>query len=227
MRVVFDGPAVEDGEMDVGQLAPSLLALGKLIENADSLLTGEQDRIRVRVKSDIRRGSFDVGIVVDLNSTWDVAKAWVLSPGGATTLALLSALGFTVKDGTKGLIQTVRWLNGRKVARKIVFEDGNTRLETDDGDTLTVPEPVARLVDDPQVRQPLERFTEPLREEGVEAIKIEDGAGAQKERIDAREASAFKATAGVAPTSQNGCRWPAIFVGRSTPCRASASPRTS
>jgi len=203
MRIIYDGLAVEDGEMDVGQLAPSLLALGKLIENADSILTGEQDRIRVRVKSDIKRGSFDVGIVVDINTAWDVAKAWLLSPQGAATSALLSLLGFNLKDGGKGVVQAVRWLNGRKVSRKTVLEDGNTLLETADGESLPVSEAVAKLVDEPQIRQPLERFTEPLRDEGVDVIRIEDADGKNSERIEAFEAAAFKATAGVDPTSQS------------------------
>ncbi|HJP69755.1 MAG TPA: hypothetical protein VJ846_12715, partial [Sphingomicrobium sp.] len=118
------------------------------------------------------------------------------------TGALLGFLGFT---GTVSgsVIKAVRWLRGRKVASKVVLEDGNIKLETGDGDAFVVPQAVAKLVDDPQVRQPLERFTEPLREEGVDAIKFEGGAGEQTERIVADEAQAFKATAGIAPTSQS------------------------
>lgn len=201
MRVVFDGPAVEDGEMDVGQLAPSLLALGKLIENADNIVTGEQGRVRVRVQSDVRRGSFDIGVVVDISSAWDVAKAWLISPDGMTTTVLLGLLGFNLKDGAKGVIQAVRWLGGRKVTRKIVFKDGNTQIETDDGDALVVPTSVARLADEPQIRQQLERFTEPLRADGVEAIRFESGSGECTEQIAASEAASFEATAGTAPTS--------------------------
>lgn len=201
MRVIYDGPAVEDGEMDVAQLAPSLLALGKLLENADNLLTGEQGRIRVRVQSDVRLGSFDVGIAVDINTAWDAAKAWILSETGATTLGLLGILGFNLSDSGKGVIQVVRWLRRRKVARKTILKAGNTQLETDDGDTLVIPTPVARLIDEPQIRQPLERFTEPLREEGVDAIKFETDSGDPMEQIVAAEASSFEATAGAAPTS--------------------------
>lgn len=201
IRVIYDGPAVEDGEMDVSQLASSLLALGKLIETADAIVTGEANRVRIRVQSDVRRGSFDVGIVVALDSAWDAAKAWVMSPEGSTTVALLSLLGFNVAGGVKGVIQTVRWLGGRKVARKVTLEDGNTQLELDDGDATVVSAGVARLVDDPQIRQPLERFTQPLREDGVEVIRFEQAPGEITEQIEATEAPAFEATAGAEPTS--------------------------
>lgn len=201
IRVVYEGPAVDDGEMDVSQLASSLLALGKLIETTDAIVTGESGRVRVRVQSDVRRGSFDVGIVVALDGAWDVAKAWLLSPEGASVTTLLSLLGFNVVGGARGLVQTVRWLKGREVARKVVLADGNTQIETDDGDRLTVPATVARLADDPQVRQPLERFTEPLRDDGIEAIRFEEEPGRITEQIRADEAPAFEATAGSAPTS--------------------------
>jgi len=117
--------------------------------------------------------------------------------------------GFTVKDGIKGVVQTVRWLNGRRVARRTVLKDGNTTLITDDGKSLTVPDQVARLVDDPTIRQPLERFTEPLREDGVEEIRFESGGVDAVERIVESEAEAFIAIAGAAPTSTS--RFPATY----------------
>lgn len=200
VRVIYDGPSVEDGEMDIAQLASSLLALGKLIESADAIITGESDRIRVRVQSDVRRGSFDVGITVDVNGAWDAAKTWILSPGGMATGFVLSALGLNAQTGTVGVLQVVRWLKGRNVRKKIVLQDGNTQLETDDGELLVVPAAVARLADDPQVRQPLERFTEPLRDDGIDEIRLEDGKGSG-EAILASEAPSFEANSASEPTS--------------------------
>lgn len=199
-RIVYDGPAVDDGEMDVSQLASSLLALGKLCETADAVITGEASRVRVRVQSDLRRGSFDVGIIVWLDGAWDLAKAWALSSDGAATLSLLSFLGFNVKDGTKGLIQTVRWLAGRRISKKIILRDGNTELHADDGAKLAVPEAVARLADHQQIRHSLEKFTDPLRDDGIEVIRFEPDTG-EKEQITAEEAPSFQAAAGSDPTS--------------------------
>ncbi len=203
IRVVYDGPGVEDGEMDVSQLAPSLLALGKLIENADAVLTGETNRVKVRVSSDVRRGSFDVGVVVALDGAWDVARAWVLSPEGTSVSAILSLLGLNAKEATKGLIQVIKWAKGRKIVRKTVLADGNTELELDDGMTTLVPTPVARLADEPLVRQPLERFTDPLREDGIDSIRFEDEQGRVSEQITAADAPAFQAAGGNEPTSSS------------------------
>ena len=205
-RVVYDGPAVQDGEMDVAQLASSLLALGKLIENADAIRTGDPGRVKVRVRADVQRGSFDVGIAVHwIEGLADAAIAWAMTPEGAGTLALIGLLGLNVKDvtliGGKGVIQVVRWLQGRKVASQVTLEDGNTSLTTEDGEQLIVAADVARLVDDPNIRQPLERFTEPLREDDVDHIRFEEESGTAVETITADEAPAFTASAGSDPTS--------------------------
>lgn len=207
-RVIYDGPAVDDGEMDVSQLASSLLALGKLIENADAIRTGESGRVKVRVKSDVTRGSFDVGIAVHwIDGLKDMALAWAMTPEGAGTLGLLGFLGFNVKDitvaGGKGVIQVVRWLRGRRVKQQVILEDGNTMLVAEDGERLAIDSTVARLVADPSIRQPLERFTEPLRDDGVDEIRFEETRGEPLERITAAEAEAFTAATGSDPNSSD------------------------
>jgi hypothetical protein len=207
-RVVYDGPAVEDGEMDIAQFASSLLALGKLIENADAIRTGEPGRVKVRVRADVERGSFDVGIAVHwLEDLKDAAVAWAMTPEGAGTLAILGILGLNVKDlavlGGKGVIQVVRWLRRRRVVRQAILEDGNTTLIVEDGEQLEVDPLVARLVGEPSIRQPLERFTEPLREDGVDEIRFEDRPGAAVERIVAEEAPSFTAGATADPSSSD------------------------
>ncbi len=198
-RIVYEGSAVEDGEMDVAQLAPSLLALGKLLEAVDASVSGDIGRVRVKVRSDVRRGSFDVGIALDFAHT---VKEWLLSPSGVVVASLATITGITLKDPFVGLLSLVRWLRGRKIKTKVVIEDGQVRIETTDGDFIVVTPPVARLVDDPAVRQQLERFTEPLREEGLDAISFRPSSGAG-ERIEATEATHFTATDRAEPTSQS------------------------
>lgn len=206
-RVVYDGPAVDDGEMDISQLASSLLALGKLIENADTIRSGESGRVKVLVKSDVKRGSFDVGIAVHwIDGLKDSAIAWAMTPGGAATISILGLLGFNVRGasvgGVKGVVQVVRWLRGRKVKGQVILEDGNTRLIAEDGEELEVDPTVARMVDEPSIRQPLEKFTDPLRHEGgIEEIRFEEKPGDVGERIRTEEADAFIAITGSDPSS--------------------------
>lgn len=197
-RVIYEGPAVEDGEMDVAQLAPSLLALGKLVEAMDLLVSGEAGRVRVKVRADVRRGSFDVGLSLDFVHS---VRAWVMGPDAQFLLSLTGLLGVGAGVST-GLIKAVRWLDGRRIKTKLVLQDGNVRLEAMDGDTIDVPAPVATAIDEANVRQQLERFTEPLRGEGLDAIRL-TAPDTASERIAAEEAPIFQATAGADPTSQS------------------------
>lgn len=41
LTLVFDGPAVENGEIDVQELAPTLLAMGELIQAANDKINGD------------------------------------------------------------------------------------------------------------------------------------------------------------------------------------------
>ncbi len=187
--------------MEIGQLAPSLLAFGKLVEGLDALASGESGRVRVLVRADVRRGSFDIGLSVDFIHS---VKQWLISPDGTAVVNLSTLLGINVTaavGGVVGLIQAVRWLNGRKVKTKVILEDGNVRIETADTDVLIILPAVGRAIDDPNIRLHLERFTEPLREDGLDLIRFEgsDGPG---EKIAAEEAPSFVSGAGSDPTSQ-------------------------
>lgn len=202
-RVIYDGRAVDDGEMDAAQLASSLLALASLVTSADAITTGQPDRVQVRVRADAKRGSFDIGMVVHSS---EAVLAWAMTPKGAGTISILNILGFNITSAAKvtikGVIQVVRWLNGRRIASKKRSDDGSITLTTEDGEELVVDAQVARLADEPTVRQPLEKFTDPLREEGIDAIHIKPVAG-DGVTISAGEADAFRAISGTAPTSSS------------------------
>ncbi|MBU3655392.1 MAG: hypothetical protein FGM23_03410 [Alphaproteobacteria bacterium] len=195
-RVVYDGDAVSDGEMDVGQLASSLLALGKLIEQAENIRSGESGRVRVRVKSDIQTGSFDVGISIHVA---DAVLDW-LKNDGQPLATLLSLLGIHVMGVSKGVVQLVRWMRGRRVSSQTV-ESGKTTIEVEDGEKIEVNPLVARMATDPLIRTQLEKFTAPLREDGVQQIRFEDSDKRVSETITEDEQDAFTVTGDLEPSS--------------------------
>jgi hypothetical protein len=59
-RLTFDSDALQDGLMDVRQLAPALLAAGELIAGAKRFVNGDGATAGLRVKSNIRKSSFDI-----------------------------------------------------------------------------------------------------------------------------------------------------------------------
>jgi hypothetical protein len=62
--VIYHGDSVEKGQMDVKELAPSLLALNDLIEEANRTLNGSRTKVSLRVKANIQTNSVEIGLVV-------------------------------------------------------------------------------------------------------------------------------------------------------------------
>lgn len=57
--VSFDGPAVSEGRIDVRDLAPALLSLGRLIDAANTAVNGDKVPIKIEAKA-LSTGSFEV-----------------------------------------------------------------------------------------------------------------------------------------------------------------------
>jgi hypothetical protein len=65
-HVKYDGPALASHEMDVKDLAPALLAIGELLEEANRILNGGRVSITVNIKA-TEAGSVDVVLTAAQN----------------------------------------------------------------------------------------------------------------------------------------------------------------
>jgi hypothetical protein len=187
MRVVFDGPAIHDGSMDVRDLAPALLAIGRLCEEANRVLLGEEVKIAVNVRADFHKGSFDVGLEV-IQSLYNQMLALFGSDTASAAMNLLGFIGFSSGCGS-GLIKLIKWLRGRRPTRVITLEDGNVKIEFD-GQSMIVSSEVLKLYTDLNVRKAAQATTRPLEREGIEEIRFQVG-GNDMEKIKKKDVVSF------------------------------------
>lgn len=170
--IAFKGPAVEDGRIDVRDLAPALLSLGRTIDSANLAVNGERYPVKVDVRA-LNAGSFEVLIDVSL-SGWESIKSLLASSDVETAKALLEWIGI-LGGGGVSLIGLYRWLAGREPDRVERSSGGQVTISAG-AERITIPMEVLRLYRDIAVNRSLSELLDALENEALEKIEFRDPA---------------------------------------------------
>lgn len=168
--VSYDGPALAAHEMDVTDLARSLLALSSAIRQAQRLTDPITPAASLHVRA-TQPGSFEMAMVLIQPGILDGALDLL---AGRETSAVVNAAELAAM--VFGSIRFVKWLKGRGIkSARPAPGPGETVLETEDGDTIVLDDPVLKLARDLEYRKKLSEVLEPLDRDGVDAFKIKRG----------------------------------------------------
>lgn len=167
----FDGPALKEGRIDVRQLAPALLALGRMIETANRTLNGAEHPVKVEAVA-TQIGSFEVVIDV-LLPYWETLRGLLTSQDMDGALKLAEALGLIGTAGG-GLIWLLRRLRGKPITSATRDHNGQIviRFPDDKGNetSIVVPADTLRLYQELAVQRELKSLLDTLATEGMETI---------------------------------------------------------
>ncbi|EJX0850187.1 hypothetical protein ODD70_004492 [Salmonella enterica] len=194
LRVVYDGPALDNNEMDVRDLAPALLALSDVFDEAARTIYGKDVRISVKVNASFRAGSFGVDLIASSSFTQHLIN--LFSGNAATaTCNIIGLVGFgcvTGKAIKKGVTQFITWINGRKIKSVDPLPDGKVRVTIDEEEQI-FDLLVLELYQNYKLRQSLERviFT-PLEREGINDFAVTLDGGESFVSISKSESILFK-----------------------------------
>jgi hypothetical protein len=175
--VSFHGPGVEDGTIDVRDLAPALLSLGQAVDAANIAINGSNVPARVKAKA-VSQGSFEVSLEVVL-SGWEYVRGLLMTSDGQAAATLITFLGF-FGFGAPSLITLYRWLNGR--LPDLIERHGSEVTVILGEERLTVPMEVLRLYQDVAVNQSLGRLLTTLQGDRVDRIEFKRSRGAPPEQ---------------------------------------------
>ncbi len=172
--VVFEGSPFENGEIDVNDLAPALLALGNVVQSANSVLNGDRADARLKMRA-TQKGSFDA--VLNLDVSWvadllDVVNAHPDRMVAADKLAdLLMKSGKIVGGTAIGLFAVLRILKGKK-PDQLQETDKGTEITINQTTILVEPETL-RLLEDRNTREAVQKFgNEALNIKGLTHLRI-------------------------------------------------------
>jgi hypothetical protein len=180
----YDGPALAEGRMAVGDLAPALLSLGALFQEANTIVNPAGPPVSLEVRA-FDRGSFAAELHVAASN---VVSFLTSDPVVAAGLLV----GF-VTDASSGLFALIRWRKGKTVASESGRDDGTTEVRDTNGNVFIAPNSVINIYNSPPARKLARDVVRPLEDEGINELRIQPiGGGAPLELHD-DDVEAFEA----------------------------------
>lgn len=166
--VSYDGDALQTHQMDVRDLGPALLSLGKLFDEANRVLNGEKVSIKVQVKAH-QAGSFE--ILFEAVQTISSQLSCFLTGDFVTSALNLKELLFA---GGAGLIWLICKLRGKTPNKIKDLKNGMVRIELED-ESFQVPINLMRLYQDLPVREATQDVLNPLERNGIDSFTAKEG----------------------------------------------------
>ncbi len=171
-QVVYDGPALAGSTIDVKDLAPALLALGDVIEQANITLNAGHAKISLRVSASFKSGCFGIDFSV-VQSLIDQALGLFKQTPAASAKELVELLGFMTGSGM-GVIKVVKWLRNRVIREVVLLDNGKARVVVD-GDSLETELATIELLRNYRLRLALQQaIMDPLERDGYDSVALSD-----------------------------------------------------
>jgi hypothetical protein len=188
LTIAYDGESLRRGSMDVQDLAPALMATANLLQKANNLVNGERTHVNLKVKSDFRRGSFLVNLIVD-QGLLDQAKTFLQQHPNIKEAKDILEIVFFYAGIPLSLFKLIKKL-GEKKPDSVTYENnGDTVVLALGIEKLTVNKNTYNLFLDPEARRAASRIVEPLKTEGIDFLEIRRGD--EIETVSKEEAPAF------------------------------------
>lgn len=172
----YDGPALADHQMDVQDLAPALLALADIVQIANRRFNGDAANMRILVKADVEQRCFQVDIHL-VQSLVEQAKTFFGRDDVATAKEIAEWVGIVGGSGF-GLFQLLGFVHRRGAQSGTTFTNaagGTVIVVNGEGNSVTVPAPVAELAMDPVVVSKAKGVVRPLERPGYETLGFYSG----------------------------------------------------
>ena len=172
--VAYTGEAVDNGSMNVNELAPALLALSNLVGKANRVLNEDNSTVEVRLSAHLERGSFEMTLEILRNLSEQIKL--FLFDGKYSILDIIGIIGFasTVSGvNAVSLIEFMRWLKARRIKKVENVDKNNVRVLIEN-DEKEISIGAWILYSSKEIHQHIEGIIKPLQNNGVNSFEIRD-----------------------------------------------------
>ena len=136
LNIYYEGQNYQEGKIDIKELAPSLLAFGELIEEANQIINNQKTEIKTYITADFEKKCFKCSLSLESSNILQSAKNLFGFKETLSIQELLELLGFIntapILIATGTLITSYVAYKiiekGRKVNKHTILQDGNVEL---------------------------------------------------------------------------------------------------
>lgn len=195
IHIAYCGAAVDNGYMDVKDLAPALLAFGDLVREANKIANADASNITVYVDSNFQQGSFEITLDA-VQTIGEQIRNLFFSNQTYTLREVLDVLGLAAGLTGANVLELIRWLQNRKVTKVERLEDDKARIYSKEEyyDISVLGFNIFRSV---KARENIEKLISPLKTEGVSRFEVRHSNG-EKQCIKEDEVAFY-----AVPTEEN------------------------
>lgn len=175
-RIAYTGPVLDNGEMDVRQLAPALIAFAEFVSNAVKATGGEQS-IKVMLNQDsLNKGSFDITLILNM-SLLEQAKLFMDNARTSGLDDLMAILGYIANAGgtvaaISSIFELILLIGKRKITKIKKKTADTSEIYLDDGTNIIVNINTIKVYLDVECRKSIEGVIKPLENTGISSFEI-------------------------------------------------------
>lgn len=173
VRIAYTGEALDNGAMDVRDLAPALMAFGELVVRANEIV-GNTQQIKVMLKADdIKKGSFDINMEL-VQSGIEQLKLLVGAADASGLGSLLTVLGWADlgKNLVCGVFSLIKKIAGRKIHK---VEDNGTCIKIIIGEEIIFTDyNTFKVYMDSKARENVAKIVAPVVKDGIDRFELRD-----------------------------------------------------